>query len=260
MKTLVFSGSGALYPAHLGAAAAYYEIKGKPDRLLGISGGALIASVLSAGGRPENYLDFILDTLPKKVIGLNWKGFFRRHWGPGSLDKLEEALKQKAPRIFADCKIELNIVCTDLDNNVPKVYNSLLTPKEQVPNIACASASIPGIFAPREDMNGNLLVDGGLCGTLWVDEFSRGDVTGILLKGRSNGPKKVRTLLDFVESNIGTALAHIDNEHIEDAFWANIITVDVDWNGLEFAKMDKEAVMKMYKKGYETVKAKLKSQ
>jgi len=260
MKTLVFSGSGALYPTHLGAAAAYYEVKGQPDRLLGISGGALVASVLSSGGEPELYLEFLLNTLPKNVIGINWLWPFRRHWGAGSLNTLEKALRTKAPRLFADCKIDLNIVCTDLDNNVPRVYSSSNTPKEQVPNIACASASIPGIFAPREDMEGNLLVDGGLCGTLWVDAFSDGDVTGILLKGRSIKPKKVTTLLDFVESTIGTTLLHVDNEHMEDAFWANIITVDVDWNGLEFTKMDEEVVKRMYKKGYDTVKAKLKSQ
>lgn len=248
--TLVFSGSGALYPAHLGAASAYYDKYGVPGRLVGVSGGALMASLLSTGKNPHELMDFMLETLPSDVLRANWfKFFWRRKWGIMNLKKLHKILKVMVPEKFSDCPVETHIVCTNIDEYESMVYGPS-TPNEYLANIACASASIPFVFSPREDRRGNLLVDGGLGGSLWADgEFDTEETVGILLSGTSPKKSRVTSLLDYTSRQITTMLEFNDENHLNDIKHSRVVKVSLDWSSMNFFELTKEKAIELYKEG-----------
>lgn len=256
MANLVFSGSGALYPAHLGAAKCLYDYGLRPRNLIGTSGGAIVAAFLSTGIKPSAALEAVKQTLPRNVISLNWNPFSR--WGMFSLKKMERALRPHVPRIFAYAKIPLWVVTTDVGNRRSYVFSSHETPTDKVSKAVRASASMPGIMVPVRH-NNMWLTDGGVTDNFALDLLP-GPTVGVRLLSNSGDalsePTDWRTYLTSV---LGCMMSEIERKHIEDAMYAKVINIELNWNPVDFWRVTDEVVEQLYKAGYEQTQKKLES-
>ena len=263
MKTLVFSGSGVLFPAHLGAAQRLYEdarSKGIqfPDRLVGTSGGSIVAAFLSTGAEPKDGLELVRKAMPKDQLSMNWPPLlaFLFKWGIFNLDKLETALKGRVPEKFSDAKIPLAVITTDVDNQHTTVFSTDTTPRSIVAPAVAASSSIPVMFSPRK-IDGERLVDGGVTDMIAVDLYP--DSVGIRLLSEGEGLLAPKSFVDYLIAILGTMLKTMERQHIEEALFAKIVTIRLPWNGIDFWRFDEKVLQMLYDKGYQTVDEKLKS-
>jgi len=264
MKTLVFSGSGVLFPAHLGAAQRLYEdarSKGIqfPDRLVGTSGGSIVAAFLSTGAEPKDGLELVRKSMPKEQISMNWPPLLAIlfKWGVFNLDKLEKALKGYVPGKFSEAKLPLHVVTTDVNTQKTIVFSTSNSPNTSVPAAVAASSSIPIMFSPRKIEPG-LLVDGGVTDMIAVDLFP--ESVGIRLLSEGEGtPKPPKSFVDYLIAILGAMLSTMERQHIEEALFAKVVTIHLPWNGIDFWRFDEKVLQMLYDKGYQAVDEKLKS-
>ena len=190
---LVLSGGGARGAAHVGVIRVLEELRVPIDCVVGTSMGALVGGAYASGmttdemgtllGQMSTSLLFIerpprQDQLARRKqddrsilfgleVGINdeRKLLFRK--GIVSGLQLEAVLRRLAKvqgfRKFDDLPITFRAVATDLVTGNPVVFD-----EGELPNVLRASMSVPGAIAPVE-IDGKLLVDGGLTNNLPVD-------------------------------------------------------------------------------------------
>lgn len=150
---IALSGGGAKGFAHVGALKALEESGIKPDVIAGVSAGAVVAALYSAGVTPEKMMKLFTDVKFRDFCEFTVKGggFFR-------IDKFRTFLKQAIGKYedIADLPVPLYIGATDLDNGVAAVFD-----KGKIVDAVAASCSIPIIFRPVK-IDGVRYVDGGV--------------------------------------------------------------------------------------------------
>lgn len=251
--TLVLSGSGALYPVHLGAAQALWENGCRWTRVVGASGGAIVAAYLATGRPPHAGLGLMKASLPRDCFRFNWRFWQKHRWGLYSLDRLEAKLAPHVPSIFARSEIQLYIVTTDLIRREPFYWSCDTTPVASVPKAARMSASVPGLVKPQPlivDGVFRLMTDGGVTDNFPVDHLS-GPAVGIrLLSATEVGPRPVGNVREMLSAVLGSMMEAIERKHVEDAPFAKTISIPVKWNSMDFWTMDAGRVEEMYEFGY----------
>jgi NTE family protein len=254
MTALVFSGSGALYPVHLGAAQKLLEAGLVPTDLIGTSGGSIVASFLASGHTPKYGLELAEKITPQKIIGINWSFWRRGHWGLCDLSGLEKALAPHVPPTFGETKIPLHVVTTDINTQDEVVYSTRGTPTASVPKAVRASSTVPFLFAPVSDGKA-LLVDGGVTDNFAIDMLP--GAVGILVHSAGQKVEPPTTLLRFAIAALDCMMRAIEKEHIEDAIYARVIPVKAPWSSMDFWRVTPEIIRSLYQVGYDAVGAKL---
>ena len=150
--TLVLGGGSARGLAHIGVLKILEREKVHIDAVVGTSMGALVGAAYSVGipveRMEEKAYKFSMNRLVDPTIP---------KMGLLAGDKLENTIKDVLEnKTFADCKIPLLIVTTDIENNEEVVFKT-----GDLAKIVRASSSWPGIFNPIR-IDGRLLVDGGI--------------------------------------------------------------------------------------------------
>ncbi len=149
---LALSGGGARGVAHAGAIKAMLEVGLKPDIVAGVSAGAIVAAMYSAGMAPEDmvaifangkFSDFAEFAVPRD-------GFFR-------MDGFRNMLEKTIPYAnIEDLPIPTVITATDFDNGRRVAFET-----GPLAERVCASCSIPIVFKPVT-IDGVRYVDGGV--------------------------------------------------------------------------------------------------
>lgn len=156
---LTLSGGGARGAAHIGMLKALLEGGVVPNRLVGVSSGAIVATLYSAGMDPDEMLRFVLESSMLRVIkfGIPLTGLT-------SLDYLKERLALVVPdNSFEGLRYPLHIGMTNLTTAQHELHNS-----GPLHDILAASCSIPFVFKPVE-INGFKYVDGGVIRNMPVE-------------------------------------------------------------------------------------------
>jgi predicted acylesterase/phospholipase RssA/CRP-like cAMP-binding protein len=164
---LVLAGGGARAFAHLGVLVELEAAGIRVDRIAGTSIGAIVAACYATGMDAEAtvaacYEEFVRHrpfsdyTLPRHSVA---RGHRAR---AGLLRQLGDRPIEALPRQF-------RCVSTDLGSRTPYVHRR----GPIVPAVA-ASFALPGLFPPAQ-VDGRLLVDGGLLDNLPVDTLSERD-------------------------------------------------------------------------------------
>jgi len=260
--TLVLSGSGALYPVHLGAAQALWEAGCRWTRVVGTSGGAIVAAYLATGQPPHSGLGLMKAVLPKDCLHFNWRFWDEGHWGLYSLKSLEAKLAPYVPAIFAQAELQLYIVTTDLVAREAYVWSAEHTPTAPVAPAARMSASIPGLIAPEpltREGRELLITDGGVVNNFAVD-YLEGPAVGIRLLSRgSDEPKPVRSIREMLSATLSSMMGAIEREHIEDATFAKVVSIPVKWDSMDLWAVDAARVEEFYETGYLHMKQALRN-
>ena len=149
---LVLGGGSARGLAHIGVLKVLEKEKIPIHRIVGTSMGALIGAAYSVGVSLKKMEDIALK--------FNWKTVFDPtipRMGLLAGKKLEKIVAELTEsRGFADCKIPVAVVATDIEKNERVVFQ-----KGNLQKVVSASCSWPGIFNPVR-IDGRLLVDGGI--------------------------------------------------------------------------------------------------
>lgn len=150
---LALSGGGAKGFAHVGALKALEENGIKPDAISGVSAGAIVAVMYSAGVPLDKMLKLFNDTKFSDFCDFTVRGggFFK-------INKFKNFLKKVIGDYndISELPVPVYIEATDLDNGITKVFD-----KGDIVEAVAASCSIPIVFRPAV-INGVRYVDGGV--------------------------------------------------------------------------------------------------
>lgn len=190
---LVLSGGGARGAAHIGALKALEELHIPIDAIVGTSGGALAGGLYASGMSPVEIQHLLLSTDWEKMFqdapdrnNLSWRrkkdngkyipnlelglkdGKFMMPTGLSAGRKISfllhrALLRNGGIRDFNNLRIPFRAIATDLTTG-----NMVVLSHGDLANALRASMSVPGAIAPYE-LDGHLLVDGGLVRNLPVD-------------------------------------------------------------------------------------------
>ena len=227
---LVLSGGAARGLAHVGVLKALEEQGIHIDAIAGTSMGAVIGGLYASG--------YKIDELEKLALGIDWQEAlsdaperedvpFRRKQDDrdflvkqklsfrddGSLGLplgviqgqnlallLESLLAHSSDiRDFDKLPIPFRAVATDIVNGEKVVFR-----KGHLPQVIRASMSIPAVFAPVE-INGQLLVDGGMVDNIPVDvarEMGVDIVIVVDIGTPLRGRKQLNTVFDILNQSI----------------------------------------------------------
>lgn len=149
---LTLSGGGARGAAHIGLLRALLENGVVPNRIVGVSAGAIVGTLYAAGLSPDEMLRQVLETSILRVIKVG-----NPLMGLTNLDYLKERVARILPEnSFEGLKYPLHIGITNLNTGQQE-----LRCEGPLHDILAASCSIPFIFKPVV-MDGQKFVDGGV--------------------------------------------------------------------------------------------------
>lgn len=151
---IALSGGGAKGFAHVGALKALEESGIKPDAIAGVSAGAVVAVLYSAGVPLDSMMKSFTDARFRDFCEFTVKG-----GGLFKIDKFKNFLRQTIGRKYAEVgqlPIPVYIGVTDLDNGRPAVFDN-----GDIVETVAASCSIPILFRPVV-IDGVRYVDGGV--------------------------------------------------------------------------------------------------
>jgi len=158
---LALSGGATYGAAHVGVLQVLEENGIHPHLVAGTSAGALVGAAYCAG-IPLSEIETLFRTMKWPTL---LKLSIRNSLSIFDTQPMEEFLRRKIGDIdFKDLKIPFAAVACDIHTGAKVVLNA-----GPVAPAIRASAAIPGLFSPVE-INGRLLVDGGIVDNLPVDE------------------------------------------------------------------------------------------
>lgn len=255
---IVLSGSGTLYPVHWGGVMRLLK-EGRPvEAVAGTSGGAIVASLVAAGHAPQDITRIILDTLPGENDLIDWSFMPWRRWGLIKGDRLLNEFKKYIPPRLGDAVIPLRIFVVDPTSGETVEFDSEFMPNAAWPQIVRASMSIPFIFKYHvyrgfpSALDGVPMIDGGVGNNFAIDAFSGDDVVGLRLVPAREGRRDVKGLTGYVGSIINSFMAANLREHIEDAYWARVISIPVEGDSTNF-KMNRQEANDLIVHGFRAV-------
>lgn len=250
---LVFSGSGTLFPTHIGAWAALRTMGITPARLGGTSGGAIVAAGIAVGRHP---LDLLHETEAAFKDGLLAPAFPPRRLGLFSNRRILGHLRRILPGRLGDCRVPLSVWCTDLERCEPVCYSTLDTPDVPVADAVMASASIPLLFPAYRIGRRRRLVDGGLVVNYAHDRFdgpTESDMArptiGLRFGDASVKEMTVDTVFDEGKALVYTWLKAANEQHISRKHWYHTISLETAGNWLDFSP----DVRELYEAGFRSV-------
>jgi len=151
---LALSGGAARGFAHLGVLKVFKENDIPIDFIAGTSAGSFAGGAFAAG--------MSINEIRKIGENISWfkmSGLSFSAKGLISNAPIANLIKQRFPfNTFEDLMIPFAAVATDIETGKEKVFKD----KGDLGFAICASCAIPGIFAPLQDTDGKLYIDGGV--------------------------------------------------------------------------------------------------
>ncbi len=167
---VAFGGGAVLGAAHVGVLRAFEEYDYEITHISGTSIGSLVGALVAFGKDWREVEEIALNLSWLKAARLSFS-----RMGLLSNEKLGESIIDMIGDVrFEDAEIPLYMVAADIGNGDRVVISS----GEVAPAIM-ASTCIPGIFEPVE-LDGRLLVDGGICENVPVQVLNELGVTPII--------------------------------------------------------------------------------
>ena len=180
---LALSGGATLGAAHIGVLQVLEREGIRPDFVAGTSAGALVGAVYCAG--------VPLDELAELFINMKWPSLIKLSLPkPVALFDMQP-MDAVITKIIGDCDFK------DLDIPFAAISCDLMTGERVVldsgpvaPAIR-SSASVPGIFTPVE-LNGRILVDGGVVDNLPVEQVEAMGANFVIASDVSNRGENIK--------------------------------------------------------------------
>jgi len=238
----VLAGGGTRLPAHVGILTALEQMHYRVERLVGVSGGSIVAA-LYARGHTTRYLKrlaFDVDfrqfrgfSLKKLIFsgGLSDGGRFES-WLDSQLDGAT----------FAQLERDLHVVATDVRSGEPVIFDCERSPDVRVARAVRFSMGIPLLFT-FEQYKHHLMVDGSiLAEDALYQQWSDDDTPVVYFRLRSTREgdhvpeSRLFPLPAYLTMLIRTFMTSISREYISNPYWRNTVVVETgNISPLEFA-------------------------
>lgn len=223
---LVLSGGGAKGLAHIGIIRAMEEAGLTPDYVTGTSMGSIVGGLYAIGYTPDeieniaasiNWDLMFSNQIPLNEITFEEKEYYGRYIGELPVDgikvglpkgliegqKLSELLSNLTRSVhdieyFKDFPIPFACVASDIATGEPVVLN-----KGSLSEAIRASMAIPTVLTPVE-LNGRLLVDGGLVRNFPVEEviaMGADIVIGVFVSSGLQSKEELNNLLSLLSQS-----------------------------------------------------------
>ncbi len=166
LSKIAFSGSGLLFPAHVGALSVIAEHT-EIVEVAGTSGGSMVASLFAVTQSLEETRNILMGLDAKDMVSFDLGALFSMGLSHGK--KIERKMKDIIGDItFEQVRMPLKVIATDLVTGYATVFSKFTTPTIRVRDAVRASISIPFVFTPKV-IKGVHFIDGGLVDNLPVN-------------------------------------------------------------------------------------------
>lgn len=233
---LALGGGAALGAAHVGVLRAIEEMDTQVSYIAGTSIGAMVGAFYAFG--------IPVKEIEKNALDLKWpdiSGLTLSKMGLLSNHELGKLLDERLGNvIFEDAQIPLSVVATDIASG-----EKVLISEGDVSDAVKASTCVPVVFEPVE-MNGRLLVDGGLKESVPVSavkNLGADYIIGVDLKSNRKY-RRPENILDVMNNTLEIALQHLANVNPKE------IDLLIQPQLGEFSRTDIKNTKEMIKRGY----------
>lgn len=237
---LVLSGSGTLFPCHVGAVARLQADDVRIARVAGTSGGSIVAAGIATEMSAEEML-----SLSKKVLcsgdmlDASWFRFFSGY-GIHRGDKIHKLLKSVFPGKIGNTSLPFGAYAADLWSRQPVLFASWTYPDLPLADVLRASMSIPLWFRAVEVLphTSRLFVDGGVSVNFGMETFDDNPIRptlGVRFRGSTGATKPVNNFIDYAKSLVELFLWSANNSHVSTKRFSSVVTVDTNGDGMDFS-------------------------
>lgn len=247
---VALSGSGFLFPAHVGALQglhdSYYDIK----EIAGTSGGGLVAILYASGMSLTAMKNLVLSEDWSKFLKpdylMFWKGFCN------AKPMFDWLIQHTNGMTFKDTNIPLTVASSNITDGSAFYFNKEQTPDVQLALAGRATSSLPFVY-PHVTYDNKILMDGGVVNNIPVDQLSNDlDRIGIELSGSHTSLSDNPTLFQISKQLVDLLLKSNEAARIT---WAQqtkskILTVDTSNFGFLDDKMSVADREKLWEIGY----------
>ena len=220
---LVLSGGGAKGLAHIGIIRALEKAGLTPDYVTGTSMGSIVGGLYAIGYNSDDIEKIVADTdwdallsnkIPLNEITFEEKNYYGRYIAELPVDGIKvslprgliegQQLSELLSRLtrtaheiedFNNLSIPFACVAADIATGEPVILN-----KGSLPESIRASMAIPTVFTPVE-LNGRLLVDGGLVRNFPVEEakaMGADIIIGVFVSSEFNTKEELNNLISVL--------------------------------------------------------------
>lgn len=251
---LVLSGSGTLYPLHVGALNCLIDHGYDITHVTGVSGGAIVASAFASGYKGKDLENLVLDTLPapNNLVDITFCPLVR--WGVIKGNKIEKEMRKHFKPSFAETEIPLKVFAVNIDfegnygDPLYTVFGTEETPDQDIAEAVRASIAIPYVFTPKV-IKGHRYIDGGVASNFPLSIYGEGEgVLGFHVRGETSYAKPTN-VASYAMTLVRIMMESINREHIESAQFARTVVLKSDAEGLN-TRMTKEEAQALIEEGY----------
>lgn len=258
MVNLAFSGSGFLFPIHIGALKAIEESKQIIVGLSGTSGGSIVAALCALGYCADDMFKIAKNLDFSSLIKFQPLALFNASYCLGT--EVEKWLKEFIGEdvLFKDVKKPLHIVATDVNANEGIIFSRETTPDFPVWLAVRASLAIPFIFSPVK-YEGRVLMDGMLYNNIPMDVFDNSIYKTIGFQITSRQPQnyfsKIRFVPDIAMRVLAIMFNNMDRLHFrlsELNVLSKMVFIDKEGFSSLDSKLDNDKVAMLFHMGYKS--------
>lgn len=238
----VLAGGGTRLPAHVGVLTALEQMAYQIDRLVGVSGGSIVAALYAYGYTTEYLKDLAFNVDFRQFRGYSLQKLLFAG-GLSTGERFETWLDdQLQGATFAQLKRDLHVVATDVRSGEPVIFDKQHSADFPVARAVRFSMGIPLLFT-FEKYKQHLMVDGSiLAEDALYHEWSDDDTPVVYFRLRSTREasdvkeSRLFPLPDYLTMLIRTFMTSMSREYISAPYWRNTVVIETDnVSPLEFA-------------------------
>jgi predicted acylesterase/phospholipase RssA len=234
---LVFSGSGTLFPCHVGAYSALVTGGRRPVRVAGTSGGALVAAGVAHGMEPGTMLDLAKAALGAGAYDAEPLMLFARGWGVSPAERIGRLLRKHFPGTMGEAALPWKALVVDVEERAPVVLDSTLTPNLPTADVVLASMAIPFAFRARKIPGvPGLFCDGGVAANFAMSVFDDAPhrrTVGIRFRGVTVR-RPVSTIVEYALAVQATLVDNANRSYVSKKRYADVIEVVSRGDSMDF--------------------------
>lgn len=231
---VAFSGSGLLFPVHLGAYLSIREHdKSELTAVSGTSGGSLVAAALAAFD-----LDTVVEIISNLSLGnaVSWNPTAAFKMGYSYGRSIEKDLKTIFKDMkFKDLRIPLHVTASDMVTGAPVVFSNHATPDMLIRTALRASIAVPILLTPvhYEDM---ILVDGSIFDAAPIRVFDTNvneKTYGLRIRSKKRSKFVKQSYLLKLVTMLTSAVDHIYVDYDKLDIGSEVYILDVPYSTFE---------------------------
>lgn len=254
----IFSGGGTRLSCYIGILMALKEMKLSFNHIVGVSGGSIVAALYATGWSMDAMKQLAMETDFKQFKEYSFWSLLRTG-GLSDGNRFEQWLDEKLEgKTFADVKIDLHVLATDINGGGPVMFNKSLTPTLKISQAIRYSMSIPLLFSFK-NFESHIMADGVILSEDALHQnWSGREIPAVCFRLKSDAEdrpvlrNRYFPLVSYMNMLIQTFMNAVSREYVHAEYWHNTVLINTgDVSSVDFS-LSLETKLKLLRLGYET--------